>query len=73
MTRPVFGIDRDAEARGSWATDHDADLDDEGDCEVHGDNREACRRFNAEYAESERRTDEMADALLRDPLFRAAS
>lgn len=48
MTRPVFGVDRDPLASSSWGESLDPGFeDDDGEwfCEIHGDDREACRRF----------------------------
>jgi hypothetical protein len=65
--RPVFGIDRDPLAAASWGEQHGFGLDDDEPCEIHGDDRDACRRFDDEEAREARITEELAVALLGQP------
>ncbi len=68
MTRPVFGIDRDPLAAATWG-DLDPgfeDADGGWHCELHGDDPDACRAYEAEQVAEMRITEMLADALLGD-------
>jgi hypothetical protein len=54
MSRPVFGVDRDPVASATWGMSSDPGFeDDDGQwvCELHDDDREACREFEAQAEE----------------------
>jgi len=53
--RPIFGLDRDPVAARSWAPSEphfDPDDPEDGiECEIHGADRAACRRWEADAAD----------------------
>ncbi|MGV0985050.1 MAG: hypothetical protein ACOYB2_10875 [Limnohabitans sp.] len=62
----MFGVDRDPLAAATWRQRDPGFEDDDGSwfCEIHGDDREACLRFEADQDRMERESDALADAML---------